>query len=93
MNVARREQWKQAFTFEGTEIGTLGDLLAETCLGVFAFLWPGHQVLVFAVFSITYSLVVQLVFVRAGERRILKALAGNIFAIVIFAAFIRFSAR
>jgi len=93
MNIARREQWKQAFTFQGAEISTLGDLLVATCLGVFSFLWPGHQVLVFAIIFLSYSAIVQFVFTPREDRRLLKALLWNVLAIAIFAAYIGYTAR
>jgi len=93
MNAARREQWKRALIFQDSEISMLGYLLVATCLGVFSFLWPGHQVLVFAIVFLTYSAIVQFVFTRSEDRRLLKALFLNILAVAIFAVFIRYSAR
>jgi len=93
MNTARREQWKRAFTFQANETSMVGSLLVATCLGCFSFLWPGHTILVFAISSLAYSIVVDFVFVRPENRRLLKVLLWNVLAIVIFASFVRFSAR
>ena len=93
MNIARREQWKRAFAFQANEISMVGHLLVATCLGLFSFLWPGHQILVFAISSLAYSIVVEFVFVRAENRRLLKVLLWNVLAVAIFAAIIRYTAR
>jgi|GEM_PF-4799064 len=93
MNIARREQWKRAFAFQSHETGMLGHLLLATCLGLFSFLWPGHQIFVFAASSLTYSIVTHLIFVRAEDRRLIKVLLWNVLAIAIFAAIIRYSSR
>ena len=87
MNTASTGRWKRAFTFDTRELDLLGMILIQTCTGVFAFLWPDHLILAFAISSIAITALFHLI-LRSGIRRLMAGVAWNIGTILCFALYV-----
>ena len=87
MNPASTGRWKRAFTFETGELEHLGWILIQTCIGVFAFLWPGHLILAFTISSVTITVLFHLL-LRTGIRRLMVHLAMDVGIILCLALYV-----